>query len=179
MATKEPRQAAAGPKLISGWTLDTLQAHMSSLMDAKVRLNDRLDEERDRFNQERDRRYSEVNIEREKALKIKEEADKAALGLAREIQSYKDEKANQLREQISAERGTYATKDDLAAAIREMSVTMAPLTAFVSGQRGEQTGSTSSVNRMLSVIAALAGISTVVSVVVAVIVLARGGGHVP
>ena len=55
----------------------------------------------DRIMTERDRRYAEVNIEREKALKIKETADLAALQLAREIQSYKDEKANELREQIS------------------------------------------------------------------------------
>ena len=67
-----------------------------------------------------DRRYAEVNIEREKALKIKEEADKAALGLAREIQTYKDEKANELREQISSERNLYVTKAELESAIREL-----------------------------------------------------------
>jgi hypothetical protein len=72
------------------------------------------------FDTERDRRYKEVAQEREKALKIKETADLAALQLAREIQTYKDEKANELREQISSERGLYATKDDLAAAIREV-----------------------------------------------------------
>jgi hypothetical protein len=158
-------------QITGGWTLDTFQAHVAALRKA----DERLDAERERFNTERDRRYSEVNIEREKALKIKEEADKAALGLAREIQSYKDEKANQLREQISGERGSFATKDDLGAAIREVTAVVAPLTAFVSSQRGEHEGSRSSVNRMLSFIAALAGVSTVVSVVVAVIVLLRGG----
>jgi hypothetical protein len=66
------------------------------------------------FAQERDRRYSEVNIEREKALKIKETADLAALSLAREIQTYEDEKANELREQINRERNLYASKEDLA-----------------------------------------------------------------
>jgi hypothetical protein len=70
-----------------------------------------------------DRRYAEVNVEKEKALKIKETADLAALQLAREIQTYKDEKANELREQINSERGLYATKDDLAAAIREVVAT--------------------------------------------------------
>jgi hypothetical protein len=161
----------------SGWTLDTLQAHMLGLIGANERLNERLDTERERFNQERDRRYSEVNIEREKALKIKEEADKAALGLAREIQSYKDEKANQLREQIGSERGTYPTKEELAAAIRELTAMITPLTAFVEGRRGERVGSSSSINRMLSIIGGLAGISTVVSVIFAAIVLLRGTGH--
>ncbi len=76
-----------------------------------------------------DRRYAEVNIEREKALKIKETADLAALQLAREIQSYKDEKANQLREQINSERGLYATNKDLD-----------PVKAYISGQTGRGVG---------------------------------------
>lgn len=96
------------------------------------------------FAKERDRRYAEVNVEKEKALKIKEAADLAALQLAREIQTYKDEKANELREQINAERGLYATKDDLAALTRESRVaqdnlaaefqaSLKPLNDFVAG----------------------------------------------
>ncbi len=108
-----------------GWTTQTLKLYYDAL-----RTGD------ERFMVERDRRYTEVNIEREKALKIKEEADKAALGLAREIQTYKDEKANQLREQITGERGLYATKDDLIAAIREVAATIRPLSDFISGQVG-------------------------------------------
>jgi len=82
-----------------------------------------------RFEDERDRRYSEVNIEREKALKIKETADLAALQLAREIQTYKDEKANELREQISSERGLYATNKDID-----------PIKSYVSSQTGRGVG---------------------------------------
>ncbi len=82
-----------------------------------------------RFDAERDRRYAEVNIEREKALKIKETADLAALQLAREIQTYKDEKANLLREQINSERGLYATNKDLE-----------PLKAYVASQTGRGLG---------------------------------------
>jgi hypothetical protein len=67
-----------------------------------------------------DRRYAEVALEREKALRIKDDADKTALSLAREIQTYKDEKANELREQINSERGIYATKSELQAAMREI-----------------------------------------------------------
>jgi hypothetical protein len=169
MASSRPLREDLLSRLSAGWTLDTLQEHLSALK----RADERLDTERERFNQERDRRYSEVNIEREKALKIKEEADKAALGLAREIQSYKDEKANQLREQIGSERGSFATKDDLSAAIREITVTVAPLSAFVSSQRGIHEGAQASITRALSVIGALAGISTIVSVVVGVLVLMR------
>jgi len=82
-----------------------------------------------RFNEERDRRYAEVNIEREKALKIKETADLAALGLAREIQNYKDEKANELREQINSERGLYATNKDID-----------PIKSYVASQTGRGLG---------------------------------------
>jgi hypothetical protein len=134
-----------------GWTLGTLQQHLRALSEAD-----------DRFMAERDRRYSEVNIEREKALKIKEEADKAALGLAREIQSYKDEKANQLREQITGERGSFATKDDLAAAIREITASITPLTAFVQSAGG------AGVQRATSV-ATIVAIATVGNVLIVAI----------
>ena len=66
-----------------------------------------------RFEEERDRRYTEVKNAEEKALRIKEQADRDALGLAREIQTYKDEKANELREQINSERNLYPTKAQL------------------------------------------------------------------
>jgi hypothetical protein len=93
-----------------------------------------------------DRRYAEVNIEREKALKIKETADLAALGLAREIQNYKDEKANQLREQINSERGLYATNKDIE-----------PLKTYISGQTGRGVGMNALAGYALSII--MAGIA--------------------
>jgi hypothetical protein len=95
-----------------------LREHLAALRDADLR-----------FNEERDRRYAEVNIEREKALKIKETADLAALGLAREIQNYKDEKANELREQINSERGLYATNKDID-----------PIKSYVASQTGRGLG---------------------------------------
>jgi hypothetical protein len=83
----------------------------------------------DKFDQERDRRYAEVNIEREKALKIKEEADRRALELAREIQAFRDEKANGLLELVKSERGGYATNKDIE-----------PLKAYIAGQTGRGLG---------------------------------------
>ena len=103
--TRPYAQSSSG----GGWTVDTLKQHFDALRAAD-----------ERFYNERDRRYTEVSVEREKALKIKDEADKAALGLAREIQTYKDEKANELREQIGSERGLYPTKSELTAAVREV-----------------------------------------------------------
>lgn len=90
--------------------------------------------------EERDRRYSEVKAAEEKALKVKEQADEKALMLAREIQTYKDEKANELREQINSERGLYASKADLSSVSKEIAATIAPLVQFVSTMQGEKGG---------------------------------------
>lgn len=114
---------------VSGWTIDTLAVHHTALREADLR-----------FQEERDRRYAEVATEREKALKIKETADLAALGLAREIQTYKDEKANQLREQINTERGSYATGSDLRSAIEKVDAVMKPIADFVASQQGRSSG---------------------------------------
>jgi hypothetical protein len=94
----------------------------------------------DQLMMERDRRYTEVAAEREKALKIKELADDRALDLARQIQTYKDEKANELREQISSERGMYVTKDELRAAVDKIEATVKPVLDYVSRQQGSSNG---------------------------------------
>ena len=135
---------------------------------AAVRENDR------RFEAERDRRYAEVNREREKAFMIKEAADRAALELAREIQTYKDAKANDLRSQIERERGSYVTQDQLMALTREQAAALKPLTDFVAGQQGRQGGQeyqrTSAGDLMTRTIAAF---TLVVAIVVAVFLIAR------
>ncbi len=113
----------------SGWTIDTWRYHTDAL-----RRSDEL------FQTERDRRYAEVAAEREKALRIKEKADDAALGLAREIQTYKDEKANELRSQIERERGTYATQADLKAVVDKLEATIKPLAEYVSSVQGRDHG---------------------------------------
>ncbi len=83
----------------------------------------------DLLSEERDRRYTEVNIEREKALKIKEEADRRALELARENQTLRDEKANGLLELVKSERGGYATTKDIE-----------PIKSYISGQTARGIG---------------------------------------
>lgn len=122
----------------------SLREHLAQqLHDAQRRIDERdryLREADAKFAEERDRRYSEISIEREKALKIKEEADKSALGLAREIQTYKDEKANELRAQIESERGSYATQSDLKGAIEKIEATMKPLIDYVYSQQGQKLG---------------------------------------
>lgn len=111
------------------WTLAALKEHLQVVQQLHKE-----------FNEERDRRYAEVNVEREKALKIKETADLAALQLAREIQTYKDEKANELREQINSERGLYATKNDLRTTENTILARIEPLSRYVNTQTGHQSG---------------------------------------
>jgi hypothetical protein len=117
--------SGASPRDESGWTIETYSAHNEALRAAEARFQD-----------ERDRRYAEVDIEKEKALKIKETADLAALGLAREIQTYKDEKANELRSQIERERGNYATRSDLVAMGDKFEAQLKPISEYVVGQQG-------------------------------------------
>lgn len=94
-----------------------------------------------RFNDERDRRYAEVNVEKEKALKIKETADLAALSLARESQVYKDQQADVMREKNLAASGIYATNADLANVVEKMEKTLKPIIEFVNMQTGASKGS--------------------------------------
>lgn len=74
------------------------------------------------------------------ALAIKDAADRRALELAREIQTYKDEKANNLREQISSERGVLATKEDLKSAVEKIDATYGPALSYISSQQGRSSG---------------------------------------
>jgi hypothetical protein len=117
------------PRDESGWTIETYSAHNEALRAAQKELD-----------AERDRRYTEVNIEKEKALKIKETADLAALSLARDIQIYKDEKANELRSQIERERGLYVQRSDLEGAVGKIDATLAPLVVGASAQQGRREG---------------------------------------
>jgi hypothetical protein len=116
----------------------------------------------DKFEAERDRRMAEVATEREKALKIKETADLAALGLAREIQTYKDEKANQLREQINSERGLYVSKTELTGAVEKIEAMIKPLLDYSSAGMGERRGYSTSWAILLGALGGLAVIAVLI-----------------
>lgn len=130
-----------------GWTVSTLHEHYSVLRIADRELFD-----------ERDRRYAEVNVEREKALKIKETADAEALRLARESQAYKDQQNDALRDETLGKSGIYATNAGVSAALKELEDTffraLKPLTDFVSMQKGA-TGATSMTSGKIFAIAAI------------------------
>ena len=91
------------PDVPKDWTIETYAAHSEALRVAERRFMD-----------ERDRRYTEVNIEREKALKIKETADRDAMALAREAQTYKEQQNDVQRDKNLSESGVYATNASLS-----------------------------------------------------------------
>lgn len=132
--------------LARGWTLEAYVAHNEAMREQDVRLQ-----------AEVDRRYTEVGVEREKALKIKETADLAALGLAREIQTYKDEKANELRSQIERERGSYTTRPEMNAAVEKLEAIVKPAIDFVSSAQGSKE-TVATIYARLAIVAVIAGV---------------------
>ena len=93
-----------------------------------------------RFLQERDRRYLEVAAERDRRYQeVQAERDKAEV-IRASTQAYRDEKANELRDQLARERLDYASKTDLIAAIGTINATLEPLVRYVAGQQGGRQG---------------------------------------
>lgn len=128
-----------------GWTLPAYIMHNEAMRAADYK-----------FQEERDRRYEAVAVEKEKALKIKETADLAALSLARESQVYKDQQADVMREKNLAASGVYATNEDLASVVDKMDRALKPILEFVSSQQGASKGNQMTVSRIYSTIATVA-----------------------
>ena len=118
------------------WTIDTYAVHNEALREAEAK-----------FQEERDRRYTEVN-------QAKEAAHDNALRLAREIQIYKDEKANELREQINSERLLYVRKDEITSMQDKYDSVLKPMLEFVAAKQGSEKG----VDKTLYYLIALIGI---------------------
>jgi|HubBroStandDraft_6_1064221.scaffolds.fasta_scaffold03612_7 hypothetical protein len=120
------------------------------------------------FQAERDRRYAEVKQEQEKAIKIKETADLAALELAREIQTYKDEKANELRSQIESERGSYLTTETYQARHGELEKSLAALAQTVTALVTERSAALRDVGNRITI-----GLGVATIIIAAVVGLAN------
>jgi CHASE3 domain sensor protein len=78
----------------------------------------------------------------QRALSIKETADLAALELARDHQRYRDEQANNLREQINTERGEYVARAELEAAVAKIEAELKPVLTYMASQQGRSAGIT-------------------------------------
>lgn len=144
------------------WTVESYAAHNEAMRIVE-----------DRFQSERDRRYTEVNIEKEKALKIKETADLAALSLARESQTYKEQQNDALRDKNLAESGVYATNSSVSAAIdatnanftkslgnleSKFDTTLQPIVDFISGQKGASQGSQITMGKIYATLGAFSAV---------------------
>jgi hypothetical protein len=116
-------------------------------LTAYVKHNEGMRVMEEKLQTERDRRYAEVNVEKEKALKIKETADLTALELARESQVYKDERNDSRNEQSIKQTGIYATRDDIAMVLSKMDEALKPLIKFVNAQQGSSVGVAESTNK--------------------------------
>lgn len=116
-------------------------------LEAYVKHNECMRVMEEKLQTERDRRYAEVNVEKEKALKIKETADLTALELARESQVYKDERNDSRNEQSIKQTGIYATRDDIAMVLTKMDEALKPLIKFVNSQQGSSEGVAENTNK--------------------------------
>lgn len=124
----------------SEWTISTYAAYNEALREADHK-----------FYEERDRRYQEKE-------QIKKEAEDKALHLAREIQIYKDEKANELREQINQERLLYVRKDDIKALEDKYDALIQPLSKFAASRQGREIGVDKTMYYVFAVIGMIIGL---------------------
>jgi hypothetical protein len=129
-----PEKAHTDP---DGWTVTTLKLYYDALLAAN------------------DRRLSEVKVENEKALIIKNTADEAALRLARESQTYKEQQNDALRDKNLQDSGVYAKNSDVAQMIGDLKKSLDPFLDYVTAQQGGQQQGNSTWTKGLGLIAAV------------------------
>jgi hypothetical protein len=109
------------------------------LMDERANHSRELAKAERRLGTERDRRYGEVDLEREKALKIKETADALALTLAAALQAEKDDRKNDVLQRWDNDRNTFVTRAEAItqheAVLDKIEAAVGPLNDFVQGTR--------------------------------------------
>lgn len=131
----------------TNWNIETYAAHNEALRAAE-----------EKFQEERDRRYNEKEELRKEISEVREKAHANALGLAREIQVYKDEKANELREQINHERLLYVRKDDIQSMEEKYDAILKPILEYTAGRQGRETG----VDKTLYYLIAVVGLAVAI-----------------
>jgi hypothetical protein len=101
-----------------------------------------------RFMDERDRRYSEVAVEKEKALKIKEVADRDAKDLERSAQIYREQQNDAMRDKNLAQSGIYATNASVSQGFAEFRTELKPILDYISSTTGNVRGSAAATARL-------------------------------
>lgn len=138
-----------------GWSLEAYIAHSEGMRAVEQRLRDA----QEKWHAERDRRYTEGTILRAEALKIAENKDETAKILAREIQNYRDEQANRLREQIGSERHLYVTKEE-----------MEPVKQWINLQQGRAGGYSASWAFAIGAVVLIGGLVTIIGSIAAAVI---------
>ena len=133
----------------------TLREHLAALREADLR-----------FDAERDRRLTEVAQERERALQIKQEADKTALDLARQINDLHLSALNGEQARLLADRERFLSRDSYDVAQKDFGVWRDTVNSSLSQLTGRDRGIGTSWSVMLAVIG---GVGIVVGIVVAVL----------
>jgi hypothetical protein len=132
-----------------GWTLESYIYHNEAMRAAEAK-----------FQAERDRRYTEGSAADNIALKIESVARETALGLQRDYQLYRDEQANNLRDQITSERGSYVSKDEFK-----------PVLEYIASQRGRTVGLSSTITYILGGFALLGTLVGIIGTIAAIVVI--------
>jgi hypothetical protein len=135
----------------SGWTTDTLRF----LMDERRQWQER-------FDTERDRRLTEVAVEREKALKIKEESDKTALELARQINDLHLANLNGEQARLLADRERFISRESYDISQKDFAVWRDQVNAALSLGTGRDRGVALSWAVLVGAIAVTATLVTLV-----------------
>ena len=141
---------SSGTGKSKAWTKKSMVIHFGALRKADQEMA-----------LERDRRYTEGAGLRAEALKIKETADLAALTLARESQTYKEQQADAMRDKTLGESGLYATNSSVTHAIAELKGWLQPFVDYVAADKGKTKGSEVTWNKIYATIAAIAGVAAV------------------
>jgi hypothetical protein len=115
----------------------------------------------------------DLRADDQRALEIKQKADEEALNLARQQQTYKDAKANELREQISSERGNYvsraeynvqeqSTSEKIQALSDKHDQDIKPLNDFMISQLGQSSSKLTSRGLLFSILGVIASYGTLI-----------------
>jgi hypothetical protein len=112
-----------------------------------------------RLARERDRRIRDIRAGDLRALAVAAEAAERAEDLRAENQAYRDEKANNLREQIGSERGLYVTRTEFQ-----------PILDYVVTQQGINTARRLGIGQILALIGTFTAVVSAVAVIIALIV---------
>jgi hypothetical protein len=154
----------------------SLRKHFEALREADIRAASLVHEADIRYRVESQYQSEQLRSAEQRALTVKDLADAEALRLSRVSQTYKDEKANELREQISSERNLYVTKSELDAAVDRLGILIGQGQEYIAKQSGAAGAKVSSAgDRRANLALWISAVSAVLFTVAIVVSYLHGG----